>query len=177
MFFQFNSFLFLETIWDKSPYFNRYFLVIFEKCSVKHFNNFLFQALKLHIKVVHSMECQSHGCPLCSMKFSVWKSLLRHFLRSHRQFRRYVCGLCGNRYSQNQDLKGHFKSHHNLTLPNIKSTEKKAVNEVSTKRSFSYFIDRKEKQIMGYQNAMYNHSSPYPSHTHTNKSFCVGYKL
>jgi hypothetical protein len=64
------------------------------------------------------------------MVFNNRGNLLRHFLRIHRGLRRFICGLCGARYGQNQDLRRHLKAKHQVDMPVISCVDKKAVSEV-----------------------------------------------
>jgi hypothetical protein len=89
------------------------------------------QALKKHISTVHcGPGAVSHACSSCSMTFNNRGNLLRHFLRIHRGLRRFICGLCGARYGQNQDLRRHLKAKHHVDMPVISGVDKKAVSEV-----------------------------------------------
>lgn len=89
------------------------------------------QALKKHINTVHSGPgAVSHACASCPMTFNNRGNLLRHFLRIHRGLRRFICGLCGARYGQNQDLRRHLKAKHQVDMPVISCVDKKAVSEV-----------------------------------------------
>jgi hypothetical protein len=72
----------------------------------------------------------SHACTSCPVIFNNRGNLLRHFLRIHRGLRRFICGLCGARYGQNQDLRRHLKAKHQVDMPVISCMEKKAVSEV-----------------------------------------------
>jgi hypothetical protein len=89
------------------------------------------QALKKHISTVHcGPGAVSHACASCPMTFNNRGNLLRHFLRIHRGLRRFICGLCGARYGQNQDLRRHLKAKHHVDMPVISCVDKKAVSEV-----------------------------------------------
>jgi uncharacterized Zn-finger protein len=89
------------------------------------------QALKKHINTVHSGPgAVTHTCASCPMTFNNRGNLLRHFLRIHRGLRRFICGLCGARYGQNQDLRRHLKAKHQVDMPVISCMDKKAVSEV-----------------------------------------------
>jgi len=89
------------------------------------------QALKKHINTVHcGPGAVSHACASCPMTFNNRGNLLRHFLRIHRGLRRFICGLCGARYGQNQDLRRHLKAKHHVDMPVISCVDKKAVSEV-----------------------------------------------
>lgn len=89
------------------------------------------QALKKHINTVHcGPGAVSHACGSCPMTFNNRGNLLRHFLRIHRGLRRFICGLCGARYGQNQDLRRHLKAKHHVDMPVISCVDKKAVSEV-----------------------------------------------
>ncbi|XP_066993964.2 zinc finger protein 62 homolog isoform X2 [Anabrus simplex] len=89
------------------------------------------QAVKKHVLVVHrGSALEYRKCCDCPMKFSNAGNLLRHFLRIHRHVRRYVCGVCGSRYGQNQDLRRHFKVKHQMEMPVIRGTDRKALNEI-----------------------------------------------
>ncbi|XP_069700026.1 zinc finger protein 26-like [Periplaneta americana] len=89
------------------------------------------QALKKHMNTVHQGPgAASHSCTSCSMVFNNRGNLLRHFLRIHRGLRRFICGLCGARYGQNQDLRRHLRAKHQVDMPVISCMDKKSVNEI-----------------------------------------------
>ncbi|CAB3363735.1 Hypothetical predicted protein [Cloeon dipterum] len=88
-------------------------------------------ALNLHMKIVHSINthikqskkkylCAQSGC---SNQQPTYAAILKHFLRAHRDVKRFICGLCGECYSQNQELKIHMKNKHNLIAPSISIKE------------------------------------------------------
>ncbi|KAK7790884.1 hypothetical protein R5R35_010748 [Gryllus longicercus] len=89
------------------------------------------QAVKKHIQVVHnSASLQYHKCSHCPKMFNSSGNLVRHYLRVHCQVRRFICGVCGSRFSQNQDLRRHFKVSHEIEMPNINGSDRKALREI-----------------------------------------------
>ena len=108
-------------------------VVIRQTAQMSVYYHFLLhlQALKKHISTVHcGPGAVSHACACCPMTFNNRGNLLRHFLRIHRGLRRFICGLCGARYGQNQDLRRHLKAKHHVDMPVISCVDKKAVSEV-----------------------------------------------
>lgn len=89
------------------------------------------QAVKKHFQVVHnSASLEYHSCSICQKTFNSPANMIRHYLRIHCHVRRFVCGICGSRFSQNQDLKRHFKVSHELDMPNINGTDRKKLKEI-----------------------------------------------
>ena len=89
------------------------------------------QTLKKHVRNVHhGPGATSHPCSSCKMVFNNRGNLLRHYLRKHVDLRRFICGLCGSQYGQNQDLKRHLKVKHHLEMPVISFPHKKSANEI-----------------------------------------------
>ncbi|XP_059475381.1 zinc finger protein 423-like isoform X2 [Neocloeon triangulifer] len=93
-------------------------------CS-KRFNRVY--ALNKHIKRVHEISvpddgrrkvfcCTEKGCP---HRQSSYAAILKHYLRAHRDVKRFICGICGECYCQNQELKIHMLNKHKLTAPNV----------------------------------------------------------
>ncbi|XP_071451728.1 zinc finger protein Xfin-like [Hetaerina americana] len=97
-------------------------------------------ALKTHMLALHPVSSESPEenvtkesfvkCPNCSSLFRDRSNLVRHFLQVHRGLRRFVCGLCGSRYGQNQDLRRHLKSHHEMEAPRIIGSDRKSVDQI-----------------------------------------------
>ncbi|PSN53736.1 hypothetical protein C0J52_02189 [Blattella germanica] len=88
-------------------------------------------ALKKHMRNVHNEPgAISYPCSFCTMVFNNRGNMLRHVLRIHQGLRRFICGLCGSRYGQNQDLRHHLKMKHELDMPVISCSDKKSVNEI-----------------------------------------------
>ncbi|XP_046395960.1 uncharacterized protein LOC124163245 isoform X2 [Ischnura elegans] len=93
-------------------------------------------ALKKHEAALHPTTSGENGikesfkCPDCDSSFRDRSNLVRHFLQVHRGLRRFVCGLCGNRYGQNQDLRRHLKINHDMEAPKIIGADRRSVDQI-----------------------------------------------
>ncbi|XP_063243081.1 zinc finger protein 431-like isoform X2 [Bacillus rossius redtenbacheri] len=98
------------------------------KCNTRFSRN---TALKKHDRSVHGAPGSvTYSCGECGAAFRARGNLLRHYLTVHRALRRFVCGLCGWRHGQNQDLRRHLQQRHRVEGPSILGADKKPLSEI-----------------------------------------------
>lgn len=83
-----------------------------EICFKEFSSKFRYQK---HIKMIHRNNNMQYLCPMCTEKFSVYRSLLRH-VREHRGKKptydySVICDICGSVKKSRWDLEEHQRTH------------------------------------------------------------------